>query len=197
MVQPRRRRGYEKLLRAARRLFYQRGFHAVGISDIIAEAGVARMTLYNNAASKEVLIAAVIEGASDRVMAWIERGTTSGGGLPVSAGLPPGQQLLALFDLFESWFAEPQFQGCLFAKAAAEFPAQDHPVHRAAARHKRRLFEFLEDITTDAGAAQPAMLAEHILLLLEGATALAQQTGALIAARRARRAAEQLLAAGL
>ena len=189
---PRRRRGYEKLLRTARRLFYQRGFHAVGISEIIAEAGVARMTLYNNAASKEVLIEAVIEGASNDVMAWLERGAAS----IAEPTLPPGQRLLALFDLFEAWFSEPEFQGCIFAKAAAEFPAQDHPVHLAAARHKRRLFEFLEDITTDAGARQPAMLAEHMLLLLEGATALAQQTGALIAARRARRAAEQLIAAG-
>lgn len=189
----RRKRGYEKLLKSARGLFYQRGFHAVGISEIIADAGVARMTLYNNAASKEILIEAVIEGASIDVMAWLERGAASIAG----PTLPPGQRLLALFDLFEAWFREPEFQGCIFAKAAAEFPAHDHPVHRAAARHKRRLFEFLEDITTDAGARQPAMLAEHMLLLLEGATALAQQTGALIAARRARRAAEQLLVAGL
>lgn len=194
MARSRRKRGYEKLLRAARRLFYQRGFHAVGISEIIAEAGVARMTLYNNVSSKEALVEAVIQAASDEVMAWLESGASSATGSAASSGLPPGQRLLALFDLYEAWFSQPEFQGCLFAKAAAEFPDPDHPVHRAAARHKRRLFEFLEDITTDAGAAQPAMLAEHMLLLLEGATALAQQTGALIAARRARRAAEQLIA---
>jgi hypothetical protein len=104
--------------------------------------------------------------------------------------------LLAIFDLFEAWFNQPGFHGCLFAKAAAEYPAHDHPVHRAAASHKRRFFELLEEIATDAGARQPAMLAEQLLLLLEGATALAQQTGALIAARRARRAAEQLIVAG-
>ena len=189
MAASRRKRGYEKLLRTAERLFYQRGFHAVGISEIIAEAGVARMTLYNNAASKDALIEAIIEGASDDVMAWLERSTEQ--------TLSPGQRLLAFFDLFEAWFVEPGFKGCLFAKAAAEFPAQDHPVHRAAANHKRRLFEFLEEIAADAGAAQPAMLAGQLLLLLEGATALAQQTGALIAARRARRAAEQLIATGL
>lgn len=194
MARSRRRRGYEKLLQTARKLFYQRGFHAVGISEIIAEAGVARMTLYNNVSSKEALIEAVVQEASDDVMAWLERGASSATGAVASSGLPPGQRLLALFDLYEAWFSQPEFQGCLFAKAAAEFPDPDHPVHRAAARHKRRLFEFLEDITTDAGAAQPAMLAEHMLLLLEGATALAQQTGALIAARRARRAAEQLIA---
>lgn len=189
MAGSRRKGGYEKLLRTARQLFYQRGFHAVGISEIIAGAGVARMTLYNNVASKEALIEAIITAASDDVMAWLEQGASS--------TLAPGQRLLALFDLFEHWFKEPGFQGCLFAKAAAEFPAHDHPVHRAAAAHKRRLFEFLEEIAGDAGAAQPAMLAEQLLLLLEGATALAQQTGALIAARRARRAAEQLIAAGL
>lgn len=189
MARTRRKRGYEKLLKTARRLFYQRGFHAVGISEIISEAGVARMTLYNNVTSKEALVETIIRHASDDVMAWLELGASS--------TLAPGQRLLALFDLFEGWFKEPGFQGCLFAKAAAEFPAHDHPVHRAAADHKRRLFEFLEEIAKDAGAAQPAMLAEQLLLLLEGATALAQQTGALIAARRAQRAAEQLIAVGL
>jgi AcrR family transcriptional regulator len=192
VTRSRRKRGYEKLLETAQRLFYQRGFHAVGISEIIAEAGVARMTLYNNAASKEALIEAIIERASNQVMAWLERGASSSTG----PTLPPGQRLPAIFDLYEAWFNEPEFSGCLFARAAAEFPAHDHPVHRAAANHKRRLFEFLEEIAGDAGARQPAMLAEQLLLLLEGATALAQQTGALIAARRARRAAEQLIAAG-
>ncbi len=195
MAGQRRKRGFEKLLQTAHRLFYQRGFHAVGISEIIAGAGVARMTLYNNAASKDALIEAVITGASDRVMAWLKSGAASGSEPTDPPGLPAGLRLLAIFDLFEAWFNEPGFHGCLFAKAAAEFPAHDHPVHRAAAGHKRRLFEFLEEIAAQAGARQPAMLAEQLLLLLEGATALAQQTGALIAARRARRAAEQLIAA--
>ena len=189
MAASRRKRGYEKLLQTAQQLFYERGFHAVGISEIISEAGVARMTLYNNAASKEALIETIIRRAGDDVMAWIEHNTEQ--------TLSPGQRLLAFFDLFEAWFVEPGFKGCLFAKAAAEFPAQDHPVHRAAANYKRRLFELLEEIATDAGARQPAMLAGQLLLLLEGATALAQQTGALIAARRARRAAEQLISAEL
>jgi len=51
---PRRRRGNarERLLAAAARRFYADGVSATGIDTITAEAGVARMSLYNNFSSE-------------------------------------------------------------------------------------------------------------------------------------------------
>ena len=48
----------ERLLAAASRLFYAQGMTATGIDAVTAEAGVAKMSLYNNFSSKEELMRA-------------------------------------------------------------------------------------------------------------------------------------------
>ena len=55
----RRRPARERILRAAARRFYQEGVTATGIDTITAEAGVAKMSLYNNFSSKADLVLAL------------------------------------------------------------------------------------------------------------------------------------------
>src|SRR5205809_7300835 len=50
----------ERILAAARELFYRRGIHAVGVDAIAEAAGTNKMTLYRHFASKDVLIAACL-----------------------------------------------------------------------------------------------------------------------------------------
>lgn len=187
--QSRPRRGRDRLLRHAATVFATKGFHATGIDHLIKEAGVAKMTLYNNFPSKDDLAEAVLVAASGRVMQWLDRelGARPGG---------PGEKLLSLFDIFEGWYREPDFRGCLFARAACEYPDRDHPAHMAAAQHQRHLLDWIEDLASDAGARDAVALAQQILLLLQGATTVAEISGAFIAARRARVVAERLIGAG-
>ena len=49
-----------RILETADRLFYEEGLRAVGIDRIVAEAGVAKMTLYTHFRSKDDLILAVL-----------------------------------------------------------------------------------------------------------------------------------------
>ena len=60
----------ERLLDTASRLFYTRGVSNVGINEIIARAGVARMTLYHHFPSKDALIKAVLERRREERDAW-------------------------------------------------------------------------------------------------------------------------------
>ena len=48
------------ILRAARQLFFERGFQAVSIEGIAVAAGVARMTVYGHFPDKETLFGAVV-----------------------------------------------------------------------------------------------------------------------------------------
>jgi len=50
-----------QLLRAARRVFADRGYHKAGVSHIIREAGVARGTFYNYFESKRAVFTAVLD----------------------------------------------------------------------------------------------------------------------------------------
>src|ERR1700726_2470510 len=50
----------ERILAAARELFYRRGIHAVGVDAIAEAAGTNKMTLYRHFTSKDVLVAACL-----------------------------------------------------------------------------------------------------------------------------------------
>ena len=57
----------DHLLETAFRLFYRDGYHAVGIDTILAEAGLAKMTLYHHFKSKEELIVAALERRGEQI----------------------------------------------------------------------------------------------------------------------------------
>src|SRR3954467_11940888 len=103
------------LLATAGDIFYRDGYHAVGIDTILAEAGLAKMTLYHHFSSKEELIIAALE----------RRGRKIGEGIRAAveaAGPSPRKRLLALFDWHEQWFASKDFNGCAFIRAVGEYP---------------------------------------------------------------------------
>ncbi len=176
----------DRLVSTASQLFYRHGFHATGIDTILAESGVAKMTLYNHFKSKEGLIVATINVRSSRVMKWIEFGTASRAQTALG-------KLLVLFDIHEDWYNSSNFLGCYFQRVCAEFPDRNSQPHRAAATHFSKLFDCLKNWAEEADLGTPAARAEEALLLLEGATVMAQATGATIAARRARRSFEATL----
>ena len=51
----------ERILSTATRLFYEHGIHRVGIDLVIAESGVAKMSLYRQFGSKEELVLAFLD----------------------------------------------------------------------------------------------------------------------------------------
>jgi AcrR family transcriptional regulator len=174
------------LLATARRLFYQDGYRVVGIDTLLAEAKVAKMTLYNHFASKEDLIVAVIEQQDREVREALAAAVES-------AGRSPVRQLAAVFDWLKGWFESADFKGCAFIRACSEYPETDHPIHQAALRHKQAVNGMLAQIATGAGAKNPAELANALSLLVDGAILAAHSTGSSASATAARGAAATLL----
>jgi AcrR family transcriptional regulator len=178
----------DHLLATAFRLFYRDGYHAVGIDTILAEAKLAKMTLYHHFASKEDLIVAVLETRSAQVRTQVEA-------LLAQAGPSPRKRLLALFDRYEKWFGSADFNGCPFIRAVAEYPELKSPVHQAVIRHKRRGIGTLRGILSDLEVSDPNALAQQINLLLEGAIVSAHTFGESDSLARARDAALALVKA--
>ncbi|GAO03365.1 TetR/AcrR family transcriptional regulator [Anaeromyxobacter sp. PSR-1] len=160
----------EKLVETAAALFYRHGCHAVGIDTVLAEAGVAKMTLYRHFRSKDELVLAALRRMDERFrnafMAAVERASDT-----------PAGRLDALFDVVRDWVRGKDFYGCPFINVTAEFAAHDDPVHVAAAEHKRLALEYIERLAAEAGAADARGLARALKVLLEGCTVLAQVTG--------------------
>ena len=176
------------LLRTAWRLFYRDGYRSVGIDTLLAEANVAKMTLYNHFSSKDDLIVAVINKRSEEILAGLVRAAKA-------AGKSPKRRLLSVFDWLEVLFRGRDFSGCAFIRAISEYPDTDHPVHRAAWAHKRAVKEMLVGLAREAGAKNPAALADNLRLLIDGALVAAHATGKTTPARAARTAAADLLKA--
>src|SRR6185295_13685019 len=125
------RTGRERLVTAAVELFYRRGFGAVGIDQVIATAGVTKTTFYKHFEGKDDLMVAAVERRDEwESQAW-DRAVRK------LAGDVPARRFLAMLDVMDIWFNDPDFHGCMFNNTAAEFPNPHDPVHKAAAAYKR------------------------------------------------------------
>lgn len=178
----------DHLLATALRLFYRDGYRAVGIDTILAEAKLAKMTLYHHFASKEDLIVAALDWragqANTAKQAALER-----------AGSSPKAKLEALFDHYDAWFHEAGFNGCFFIRAVAEYPELKSKIHQAAIRQKQAQIETWEEIARELGVRRPSVLALQLHQLVEGAIVSAHTFGDREAAKVARKSALELVAA--
>jgi AcrR family transcriptional regulator len=157
----------ERILAAARDLFYRRGIHAVGVDAIADAAGTNKMTLYRHFASKDVLVAECLRESAREIDAEWEA---------IAAAHPgdPRGQLLAWLQHVAGWFTREAGRGCALANAAIELPDQDHPARRVVREHKSAVKQRLANLCRDAGLSDPEALADECFLLCEGARVAAQ-----------------------
>jgi AcrR family transcriptional regulator len=177
----------DRLLKAARELFYANGY-GVSIDAVTERAHVAKPTVYAHFKSKDDLIGAMLTSACEE---WF---TELDAELERRDGDPPAQ-LLAPFDLLAAGLPDPAYHGCILVNSAASFLSADHPAHHVLATHDERMLRLFERLAAKAGAAEPADLARQLLVLYDGVKArgLVDNTGS--AARDARAAATALLRA--
>jgi AcrR family transcriptional regulator len=151
----------ERILIAARDLFYRYGLHPVSV-DAIAEAALTnKMTLYRHFKSKDELIVAYIQqlaNEGDEVWRRI---------ISENPGDPQGR-LGAWVDFVEDVFSNKFERGCALANAAVELDAE-HPARAPIESYKRRKRRQLEKLFKDARYRDPKLLADEVFLLFEGA----------------------------
>src|SRR5262249_35462201 len=152
----------QRLLDTADRLFYQDGIRAVGIDHIIAEAGVAKMTLYTYFPSKDDLIVAVLQYQEAQVLAFFRTAMARHATQAMDA-------LRAFFAALEEGLERPGFRGCAFQNAAVELADPAHPGRQLVRDHKRRFAALLRGVVEEAVGPGAATLAPAIALLVEGA----------------------------
>ncbi len=176
-----------RLLDVAARLFYAEGIHAVGIDRVIAEASVAKATLYAHFPSKADLVAAYLARRSQE---WVEANEARLSEQP-EGGVGA---LVALFDLLYEETLRPAFRGCPFINAAAEFPAPG-PVWTEVARHRERV----RRVFSSAGGplVRDAATLDALIALYGGATSAAHLDRDPTVVRRAADAARALVASGV
>ncbi|MGA6153929.1 TetR/AcrR family transcriptional regulator [Stenotrophomonas sp. NPDC087984] len=186
----RRRPARERLLAAAARRFYADGVTTTGIDTITTEAGVAKMSLYNNFSSKSDLVRAYLDARHEE---WLALYASR-----LEQAQSPRDGVLAAFDAYADHAAfayERGFRGCGLLNAAAELPAGDEG-RSVVRRHKeeveRLIAGHLEELLPDR-PDDVRTTAEHLSFLLEGAMARAGLEGDGNRLRHARAMAAALL----
>jgi AcrR family transcriptional regulator len=192
-----------RLLGAATHLFCKNGINATGIDAIIEQAGTAKTTLYKLFGSKTNLVQAVLENEGRQWREWFIASIEQGGG-------DAQTKLARIFPALKSWFAEERFYGCPFINAVGEHDKDQKQFRSIAMRHKKVVLAHIEKLAAEMGAAEPAMLAHQLALLIDGAIVAAMvsrdpavaDTAALAAGallgpsktKKPKRAADQLVA---
>lgn len=156
----------ERILDAAYRLFYRDGFARVGVDAVAAAAGVTKRTLYYHFASKDALLAAVLDAQHELVLRQIEGWA--------GAATGDAQAMVGrLFAAIATWAAKPRWQGSGFTRAAMELAGlPGHPARLAARRHKKAVEDWLAGRLVQGGVADPRDRARQIMVLIEGCLAL-------------------------
>lgn len=150
-----------RLLAAAARIFYSEGIHSVPVDRIIAEAGVTRATFYRHFPSKEDLVRAWLDARDQEIRA---------GAAATAQILTAATDLLrALVDNIADEVCRPNFRGCSFINAAAEYPDPDHPVHVAVTTHRIWFRDTLVQLLVDMGHPEPDAAGRTLVMLRDGA----------------------------
>jgi AcrR family transcriptional regulator len=177
----------DHLLSVAQRLFCTRGFHAVSVDTIIAEAGVARMTVYKNFESKDDLMLETLRREDREFRQWLVSTVEK-------RSSRPADRIAAMFDGLHERFSAAGYYGCPFIRVSVEFPDANDPVHKMAKGHKEMIRSYIRGLVSEAGVANPVQVSEQIYLLFEGALAASQLNGEPWPAEFAKQAALQLIA---
>jgi AcrR family transcriptional regulator len=178
--------GRERISQAAYELFSRDGTQSVGIDAVIAHAGAAKMTLYRNFRSKDELI---LDFLRRREQLWTREWLQAEA---QNRGDTPQARLLAIFEVFGEWFADPDFDGCAFLTTMIEIKDPESPVRQASVQHLANIREFIKALAADAGISDTDAFARQWHILMKGSI-MAAHEGDLAAACHARRLGVLLL----
>jgi AcrR family transcriptional regulator len=176
----------ERLLRTAYELFTQEGFTAVGVDRIVAEAGVAKTSLYRYYRSKDDLVVAVLERHE---ALW-----TSGllGAESARRAPKPEDRLAALVDIFHEWLRGDGYGGCPFINSVLEVHDRSPAIRAACLGALERVYELLCTLCDEAGLNESRSLAHRLQVIVRGSIVAACE-GNFVAVDEARALALQLL----
>lgn len=176
----------QRVLTTADRLFYEHGIRAVGVDRVIAEAGVAKMTLYAHFPSKDDLIVAVLQHRENTLREFV--GEAMG-----RHAKRTKDRLRAFFAALKELFSLPGFRGCAFQNAAAELADPTHPGVVYARGQKERMAQMIHGLVEEVAGKGGAKMAPAVVTLVEGAIVNAVLHGRPDEADVARDAALRLL----
>ncbi|MBO9732217.1 MAG: TetR/AcrR family transcriptional regulator [Chitinophaga sp.] len=155
----------ERILNAAGELFYEQGYLATGINQIIEEAGIAKASLYQHFPSKDALLTA-----------YLHRTRLHNHELRTQFlnKLAPGKdKLMGLYEYRLQHMQSNHFKGCAFIRIAYELPGLSDEAMAQIRTHSQTIRTFITEqllvIRKNFPENELEEMADMLLNLYEGA----------------------------
>jgi len=145
MVITKRPSARQRILDTAAKLFYSRGINNTGIDRIIADAGVAKASMYNHFASKEEIVATYLRGIREQFGLELARNSITE---TPSYDVP--------FHLLKMTLANGDFYGCPFSNALVELP-DSASVRQEVSAYRNTVLDYFE-LSVDGDVVKTAKL---------------------------------------
>jgi len=160
----------QRILEAARTLFFRHGIQGVGVEAIAEAAGTNKMTLYRHFASKELLVAEYLRAlAAENVRVWDDLEAAHPG--------DPLAQIRAWLHSVGGHGEGIDHSGCAMMSAAIQIADPEHPGRKAVEAAQRTHRERLVALCRSAELRDPELLADQLFLLVEGSRAAYRSVG--------------------
>lgn len=167
---PQQPRAAERILSVARNLFYRQGIRAIGVDEIVRQAGVTKPSLYRSFLSKDELAATYLRRYETEFWERFDMAVAAHPGDPRS-------QIRAFLTRVGHRAVQTDYRGCGMTNAAIEYPEHGHPARMVGEANKRELRRRLRVMADEMGAENPDRLGDGLLLLIEGAYVSGQLFG--------------------
>lgn len=115
----------DKILSKACELFYNQGYQATGINQIIEESGVAKATFYSHFPSKDELCLAYVKHTAEQESSHLKD--------EVARRRTPLSKYMAAIEILEPWLIETNFRGCPFLNMVPEVREHGSPIRQVGA----------------------------------------------------------------
>jgi AcrR family transcriptional regulator len=153
----------QRLIDAARLLFWEKGYAATGLAEILARARANSGSFYHFFESKDALLRTVLETYVDLLEPHVLQ--------PVrAASTDPLEQVFALLASYRERLIGTSFQyGCPIGRLALELDPENIPAHDLIARNFDAWKAAVEAALRAARVASPGDAAVFVLTVMEGA----------------------------
>ncbi|MGH7588258.1 MAG: TetR/AcrR family transcriptional regulator [Gemmatimonadota bacterium] len=150
----------ERLIEAAMRLFWEKGYQSTSVADILAAAGANSGSLYHFFPTKQDVLAAVLDRYAEGIYPMLLEPAWEGVDDPI-------ERVFALLAKYrELLVATDCFYGCPIGSLALELHEPDPPVRERLAANFAGWVAAIEACLEEAGDRLPSELDRHALAQL-------------------------------
>jgi TetR/AcrR family transcriptional repressor of nem operon len=152
-----------RIVEAARFLFWEKGYAATGLAELLARAGANSGSFYHFFDSKDAVLRTVLETYRDLLDPMVVRPAFRTHTRPID-------RIFALLDGYRQRVVSTDCQyGCPIGRLALELDPENAPAHALIAQNFTAWRQAVAACVRDAGIAKPEDVAVFVLTVMEGA----------------------------